>query len=235
MSPRVMPENRIPDIISAAVAVFSRRGYRLTQMEEIAKEAKVSKATLYYYFKSKLQLFQYVLQTAGDGRDSFPPPEETHPPTEQAFLQMLKKRLKEGASLTSVARCLRQKPGKVDVAAELAEIFSELWDINEKNRTQIIMLEKSFYEFPELAEVYDRYARKSLLQQIEQYLKKRMRQGKIRQLHSVEATARFFMESVAWFGFKQPAPPRQLFAKEEALPDLVAILAAGLQSPKSKG
>jgi AcrR family transcriptional regulator len=229
MSPRVTPKNRIPDIVSAAVTVFSRRGYRLTQMEEIAKEAKVSKATLYYYFKSKLQLFQYVLQTAGDGRDHFPLPEDTQPPTEQAFLQMLKRRLKEGAVLTSVTRSLQQESNKAEVPAELSEILSELWDINEKNRTQIIMLEKSFYEFPELAEVYDRYGRKSLLQQIEQYLKTRMRQGAIRRLHSVEATARFLMESVAWFGFKQPAQPRQLFTKEEALPDLVAILAKGLK------
>jgi AcrR family transcriptional regulator len=229
MSPRVTPKNRIPDIVSAAVAVFSRRGYRLTQMEEIAKEAKVSKATLYYYFKSKLHLFQYVLQIAGDSQNHFPPPEDTQAPTEQAFLQMLKRRLKEGAVLTSIACFLQQKSKQAGVGVELEDILSELWDINEKNRTQIIMLEKSFYEFPELAKVYDRYARRSLLQQIEGYLKTRMQQGAIRKLHSVEATARFFMESVAWFGFKQPAQPRQLFTKQEALPDLVAILAEGLK------
>ena len=62
MSPRVMPEDRIPNIIRAAATVFSRRGYRLTQMEEIAKEADVSKATLYYYFRGKIDLFYYLLE-----------------------------------------------------------------------------------------------------------------------------------------------------------------------------
>lgn len=222
--PRVTPENRIPDIISAAVSVFSRKGYRLTQMEEIAEKAQVSKATLYYYFASKIQLFQYVLQFTGDERQA--PPQDVEV-TEQEFLQMLKRRLKESTRLATIARCLQGEAGGVE--DELAGIVEELWDMNEKNRVQIIMLERSSYEFRELAEVYDKYARKQVLQQIEEYLSTRMRQGLIRELNSVHATARFIVESLAWFGFKQPAPPRQLFKKEEALPDLVSILVSGLK------
>jgi AcrR family transcriptional regulator len=227
MSPRIMPENRIPDIVVAAVSVFSRKGYRLTQMEEIAEEAGVSKATLYYYFTSKIHLFQYVLQNAGN--DTFPPPDASSPKSEQEFLRMLKKRLKEGAELPAVAGFLSTGPADSGFEAELAEVLNEIWDINERNRTQIIILEKSFFEFPELAEVYDKYARGRILKQIEEYLQVRMRQGAIKPLQSVRATARFLLESLAWFGFKQPAPPRQLFTKEEVLPDLTAIIASGLK------
>jgi AcrR family transcriptional regulator len=232
MSPRVTPENRIPDIVAAAVAVFSRKGYRLSQMDEIAREAGVSKATLYYYFKSKIQLFQYVLQVARDGAgEGLPPPGDTRPATEKEFLQMLRKRLKEGTELTSILRAVSAgSPG--DLGVELREILEEIWDINAKNRVQIIMLEKSLLEFPELADVYVKFARGRLLQQIETYLRDRMNRGAIRQLHSVRATARFLMESLAWFGFKQPAPPRQLFSKDEALPDLVAVLTSGLRAER---
>jgi len=225
-----MPENRIPDIAAAAVSVFSRKGYRLTQMDEIAHEAGVSKATLYYYFKSKIHLFQYVLENFENGRtQTFPPPGASHSKSEPEFLHMLKKRLKEDTKLHRLAHYLARKPSG-NVEQELSEILLEMWEINERNRVQIIILEKSFFEFPELAEVYDKYARGQVLRQIEEYLRIRMRQGVFKPLHSVRATARFLLESLAWFGFKQPAPPHQIFTKEEALPDLVSIVTSGLIS-----
>jgi hypothetical protein len=73
MSPRVTPENRIPDIIRAAIAVFGHKGYRLAQMDEIAREADISKATLYYYFKSKLHLFYYILVAGTEDEETAPP------------------------------------------------------------------------------------------------------------------------------------------------------------------
>jgi AcrR family transcriptional regulator len=44
-------------IIDAARAVFLRKGYGATTMDEIASEAELSKGTLYLYFKSKDSLF----------------------------------------------------------------------------------------------------------------------------------------------------------------------------------
>ena len=58
------------EIIEAAIAVFSRAGYRRSRMQEIADEAGVGKGTVYEYFSSKQDLFlqmsehlyqQYVL------------------------------------------------------------------------------------------------------------------------------------------------------------------------------
>ena len=234
MSPRVMPENRIPDIIGAAAKVFSRKGYRLTQMEEIAKVAGVSKATLYYYFKSKIHLFYYLLEygVPEDGA-SVPPPGDSPSITERDMLELLRKRLKRRTRLKSIAGFLKNKTGAVNLASELEQILGEIWDLQEKNRIQIVILEKSAFEFPELAKVYDKYARRQVLHQLERYIESRVSLGFIRPLNSVPAVARMIMESISWFGWKQMGDRiSSRFSQSETLPDIVAILADGLRSDR---
>jgi AcrR family transcriptional regulator len=227
--PRVTPDNRIPDIVQAAIRVLSLKGYRLTQMDEIAEQAKVSKATLYYYFKNKTHLFQYVLEHGGPNADaSLPPPETTSSVSEKDLLQLLKKRLKEDTSLNSIKACMGVEPKRIDLANEIAAIAEELWDLTERNRVQIIILERSFLEFPELAEIFDTYARGRILKQLCDYLALRIKRGVIRAPHSVPVTARFVLESVAWFGKRAMGGPPS-FSKIEALPDLISILVQGLK------
>ena len=95
---RLTPKNRIPDMIKAAVQVFSRKGYRLTQMEEIAKGANISKATLYYYFKNKAHLFHYILENGVPEESEIPPPppETASSTTEFDLLELLKRGEDEG-------------------------------------------------------------------------------------------------------------------------------------------
>ncbi len=54
-------EQRREDIISAASHVFCTKGLESATMEDIAKHAELSKATLYLYFKNKEELFLAVL------------------------------------------------------------------------------------------------------------------------------------------------------------------------------
>ena len=231
MSPRVMPENRIADIVRAAASVFSRKGYRLSQMEEIAKEANVSKATLYYYFKSKIHLFYYLLENGvpEDGV-SVPPPEDFPRVSERDMLQLLQKRLKRRSQLKSIAGFLKSVPEKIDLEQELMEILGEMWELQERHRIQIIVLEKSADEFPELAEVFDKYARREVLRQLERYIESRMRLGVTRPLTSIPTIARMIIELLAWFSWKQiGAPNTPHFPKAETLPEMVLIFANGLK------
>jgi AcrR family transcriptional regulator len=48
-------------IIKVARAVFSKYGFKKTTMEDIAKAAGKGKSSLYYYFKSKEEVFEIVL------------------------------------------------------------------------------------------------------------------------------------------------------------------------------
>ncbi len=48
-------------ILRIAEKAFSQKGYSLTTMDEIAKEAQFSKATLYQYFKNKREMFFEII------------------------------------------------------------------------------------------------------------------------------------------------------------------------------
>ncbi len=232
MSPRVMPENRIADILRAAASVFSRKGYRLTQMEEIAKEADVSKATLYYYFKGKNDLFYYLLEN-GVPEDGtvVAPPEDSPRLNEKELLELLRERLKAISRLKSIDAFLKDEPREIDLETEIGLIFGELWELFESNRVQIVILEKSVFEFPELAQAYDEYARQRVMHQLEEYLKSRIRLGAIRRQTSVPVTVRLIIESLSVFGWKQFGDPYSpvRYAKSEALPELVSIFSNGLK------
>ncbi len=54
-------------ILTAAVRQFSTKGLAGARTEQIAEEAGVNKALLYYYFKSKDALYAAALETVADG------------------------------------------------------------------------------------------------------------------------------------------------------------------------
>ncbi len=58
-----------PVIAKAAMGVFSRKGFHETTMQDVADEAGVGKATLYYYAASKEDLFCMVAQQVADALD----------------------------------------------------------------------------------------------------------------------------------------------------------------------
>ena len=50
-------------IIDAARVVFAKYGYKKTTMDDIALSAKKGKSSIYYYFKSKEEIFEAVVDT----------------------------------------------------------------------------------------------------------------------------------------------------------------------------
>src|SRR5260370_37735305 len=50
-------------ILAVAEKIFAEQGIAGARMEEIARAAKVNKALLYYYFRSKEELHRFVLET----------------------------------------------------------------------------------------------------------------------------------------------------------------------------
>jgi AcrR family transcriptional regulator len=53
---------RLDAILAAAEKVFARDGYQQARMEDIAETAELAKGTLYYYFKSKDEIFARLLE-----------------------------------------------------------------------------------------------------------------------------------------------------------------------------
>lgn len=55
-------------IVQTARLVFARYGYKKTALEDIAREAKKGKSTIYYYFKSKDDIFKAVIDAEAEIR-----------------------------------------------------------------------------------------------------------------------------------------------------------------------
>ncbi len=55
-------------LINAARQVFVRYGYKKTALDDIAREARKGKSTIYYYFKSKDDIFKAVIDAEAEIR-----------------------------------------------------------------------------------------------------------------------------------------------------------------------
>ncbi len=55
-------DERPQELAEAAFAMFAERGFAATRLEDVAKSAGVSKATIYRYFDNKEQLFEAVVR-----------------------------------------------------------------------------------------------------------------------------------------------------------------------------
>jgi AcrR family transcriptional regulator len=55
-------EERAPEILDAALACFSEKGFAATRMDAIARRAGISKGTIYLYFESKEAVFKALAQ-----------------------------------------------------------------------------------------------------------------------------------------------------------------------------
>ena len=57
-------EQRRRQILEAALAVFTQKGYHATNVSDVAAQAGVSQGTIYWYFESKEELFQAAILCA---------------------------------------------------------------------------------------------------------------------------------------------------------------------------
>jgi AcrR family transcriptional regulator len=56
----VPAEERLDEIFQVAAAQFQARGFGATRLDDIAEELGVTRAALYYYFRSKDELIEFV-------------------------------------------------------------------------------------------------------------------------------------------------------------------------------
>jgi TetR/AcrR family transcriptional regulator len=82
-------DNARARILEAAIRQFSQSGLAGARTEQIAEEAGVNKALLYYYFRSKDELYQAALETVVEGvRASSFAVLETDAPAGERFLRI---------------------------------------------------------------------------------------------------------------------------------------------------
>src|SRR5437660_764168 len=102
---RTRPADRLSTIVDAAIEVFTAKGYRRTQMSDVAQAAGVSQGTLYNYVESKEALF-FLLIDRGLGGARLPDSSELpiRTPTQEAIVARMRERLRISMRLPELQR-----------------------------------------------------------------------------------------------------------------------------------
>ena len=202
---RPLPEDRLEDLIGAAAAVFSRRGYRRTQMAEVAHQMGVSPGNLYNYVEGKDALFYLVLRRGFGERPGEQPPEL---PVTGASVEVTSNWVARRLDFVSdfpelEAAFARTQPA--DPHGELEGVVGELYDVLVRVRVGVDVLERSIEDLPELARIFAGM-RRELFARYERYLRQRAAEGTVRVEHP-QAVAHLLVELCSWAARRRPHDP----------------------------
>ena len=143
---------RLPELIAAAVRVFTREGYRLARMSDVAAEMGLSEAAIYRYVGSKEALFVLAIRHALLLEDLPAGDLPLSPAPLAATVAEARDFIAEVVPFGALAEAL-SGPGAGDTAAEFEKILRELFELESRTREAADMLERSARELPEMADL----------------------------------------------------------------------------------
>jgi len=180
---------RLEQIADAALEMFSERGFRLTQVADIAKKAGVAPGTIYLFAESKETLFWLAFGRAM-GRSleqiSCEPPK----PAE------LRAEFRSAAGSTALSRVV---DGDLDDLPTLESVLADLWEVIDQGAPAIKLVERCASDWPELAEAFYVGLRPSLIDGLSRYLEEAAERGICRPVPNSSLAARLILETIAWF------------------------------------
>ena len=231
---RRRPPDRVKQIVGASLRVFGEKGFRRTQMADVARAMGVSPGTLYNYVAGKEALFYLMIDRACLDEPATDTPKFPLPaPSPGAIIQRLRERLRADVRLPSLETALARGGGGGDVGLELARIVGELYTLIDRRWPAIVALERSAPDLPELARVFYVEMRRGLFGRLHQYLTTRIAQRRLRPVPHVQGTSRLILEAVADFAMHRHLDPDPVRiddgAAREAVVDFVvhALLPTG--------
>jgi AcrR family transcriptional regulator len=202
---RPQPADRLEDVVHAGATVFARRGYRRTQMADVARKMGVSPGNLYNYVEGKDALFYLVLRRVLGER---PGDRELELPVTGASVTVTSEWMANRLDFVSdfpeleAAFARRRPPNK---RAEIEAIVGELFDVLARMRLGVDMLERSVEDLPELAMVFGG-VRRELFARYERYLRQRAKGGTIR-VEEPEAVSHLIVDLCSWAARRRPNDP----------------------------
>ena len=202
---RVRPQDRLEDLVAAGAIVFARRGYRRTQMADVAREMGVSPGNLYNYVDSKDALFYLVLRRVLGERPGDAPLDLPVTGADVAVTsEWVAKRLDFVSDFPELERAFaRRRPESP--AAEVESVVGELHDVLARMRLGVDMIDRSVEDLPELGEVFGE-VRRELFARYERYLRRRHKAGHI-EVAEPEAVAHLMVELCWWAAGRRPHDP----------------------------
>lgn len=218
-------ETRHALIVESAVHAFALAGFHRTQMADIARRANVALGTLYNVAPSKEGLFAAAL-LRGVGLDSA---EAASPGTVRDVEAFVAERLAAwfeplGAAAVHDALFRAERP------VPLGEAMAAVYDAIASRRLAIRILDRSAHDLPRLNELFVTQVRAPGLRALVEYLVDAQASGLVAPIHDARASARFVLETCAWFAMHRLFSPGGAdisddVARRTALTHLVAAFA----------
>jgi AcrR family transcriptional regulator len=203
--PRTIPESRFAQLVEVATNTFVARGYRLTQMSDIAEALGVAKGTLYGYVESKEALFDAAVRFA-DGQVPLPDASVLPVSTPEAgsTVQYVQTRLMEEARELKLVEVLSRPKGARAKADEFESIVRDLYRRMLRNRCALKLVDRCALDHPELASVWFEQGRDGPMALLAAYFEKGVADGKMRRVPDVQLAARMVLETIALWAIHMP-------------------------------
>lgn len=197
---RSIPEGRFTRLIEVATKTFVARGYRLTQMADIASALGVAKGTLYGYVESKEALFDAAVRYA-DGHEPTPSAAElpVRTPEPGATVGYIRQRILREAGDLLLVQVVSGKRAEPNARRELSEILSDVYRRIARNRFALKVIDRCAAEYPELARVWFGEGRWAQHQLLVSLIEMRSAEGRYRRVESPNIVARTILETLAFW------------------------------------
>ncbi|WP_198375123.1 TetR/AcrR family transcriptional regulator [Neoroseomonas rubea] len=224
--PRPAP-GRLAAIADAASRVFTRQGFRLSQVADVAREAGVAAGTVYLYAADKAALLDLAIRAAaGLGL----PPGDA--PAQAELEATLSDALGPRLALPRIAAVAAGDTS----AATLRDILGELYDLLAREARLILLLDRLGAEVPQIGAAYGTGLRTRALQDFTRAIGQLAIRGDVRTDLEPGLAARAVLEMIAWMAMRRPgdsAPPAgdEALARETTLRLAEAALALDRRPP----
>jgi len=197
MRGRVQPRP-LSEIAAAAARVFTGKGYKAAGISDVATALGLSHGALYTYVDSKETLlylaFRHLAEPESLAKMTIP----VVAPGEGGIAD-INTRSAASAGFPVLVAALDGPGGPV--AGELGGIIDELYGYIEDNQELLALVESCARDIPELAELHFVRGRRVLFERLGEYLRRRIGSGDLRPVPDIATSARFVVETIAWFAW----------------------------------
>lgn len=194
-----MQDLRLKSVVAAAARLFIRQSYAKTRIQHIAREASVAVGSVYNLYQNKEAILYYVLesvilpaQDAGSEADTLPLPERPQ--------QGLEEPLRQGFG--NAVSAFVQK-AQAPESYPYTQMLSDVFDLTARYAALGMLLEVNRGECGGLFRVY-LACRAQMFEAVQHCMTIYAKAGQVRESSAIspEKSARFLVESIAWWGMR---------------------------------
>jgi AcrR family transcriptional regulator len=228
--PRAAP-GRLAAIADAAARVFTRQGFRLSPVADVAREAGVAAGTVYLYASDKAALLDLAVRAAA----GLPLPEDGAAPVQSDLAATLAVALGPRLALPRIAAVAA---GEADEAVAPRTLLAELYDLLAREARLILLLDRLGGEVPEIGDAYTAGLRDRALADFTAAIARLAGSRLVRSDLDPGMMARAVLEMLAWMAMRRlddSAPPagNEALARETALRLAEAALARDWEAERT--